>query len=193
MVKETVFRFDDYCGNTDSYDIRELMSVILKKVPKAKFLIGVCPLYVDRDDERAFPPEWAPRSNPYDYYNVDSAFWNSDEIDVLTNGFDDGDAEFPVIIASHGLVHCDHTRLTEDELRMSIVLSCKLLKTNVFIPPYNKWDARIVRVCRENKINLIKYEDGWKHVKYNEYDKKHCFWYVHPYEVNAQFFEWWFG
>jgi hypothetical protein len=83
-------------------------------------------------------------------------------------------------IASHGLFHADHSRLQYDAQEMSIVGSCKFLGCNIFIPPFNRFNQTTESVCRINGINLVKLDDGWKSLEYNDFDPTHDRWYFHP-------------
>jgi hypothetical protein len=85
-----------------------------------------------------------------------------------------------VNVASHGLIHLDHSRVGYDAQEMNILTSCNLLKTNMFIPPFNRYNEDTVKICEKNGIELL--VGGWKSLKFNEYDPEHEKWYLHPWE-----------
>jgi hypothetical protein len=83
-------------------------------------------------------------------------------------------------IASHGLWHFDHTKVGNELKRASIITSCQLLSTDVFVPPFNRWDEEMARICSENGITMIRSEqEGWKSFEHNKFDESHKFWYFH--------------
>jgi D-lyxose ketol-isomerase len=74
---------------------------------------------------------------------------------------------------------------------MSILVSSSLAKANVFIPPFNKWNADTESICNEHGIELIKFEDGWLCMEYNKFNPFHKKWYLHAREFNLdQFIKW---
>ena len=62
---------------------------------------------------------------------------------------------------------------------MSILVSCALSKSKIFVPPFNKWDKNTESICQEHGIDLIKFEDGWLCAEYNKFDPSHDLWYIH--------------
>ena len=74
---------------------------------------------------------------------------------------------------------------------MSIITSCALAKSSIFVPPFNKWDKNTEEICEENKIELVKFEDGWLCCEYNKYDSNHNLWYLHAREFTLKDFEKW--
>ena len=76
---------------------------------------------------------------------------------------------------------------------MSILVSDSLAGgTKCFIPPFNKWNADTEDICDEHDIELVKSEDGWKCMEYNDFDENHGMWYLHAREFTFPEFEEWF-
>jgi hypothetical protein len=95
----------------------------------------------------------------------------------------------PGTMVSHGLLHCDHSQLQFDAQEMSIVTSCNLLKTNIFVPPFNRYNDTTEAVCRINNIDLVRYEEGWRNMDKEPFDPAHKLWYFHPWRVDHELFE----
>ena len=92
-------------------------------------------------------------------------------------------------MASHGLIHVDHRLMTKEAQELSILTSASLVKANVFIPPFNKWNKDTESICDEHGIELIKFEDGWLCMEYNSYDDNHDKWYLHAREFSIEKFK----
>lgn len=105
------------------------------------------------------------------FYEVDKA---KDNIFMAEKEYEN------IVIASHGLWHFDHTSVDRQLKEASIITSCNLLKTNIFVPPFNKWDAEVELICAANNITLIKSnEEGWKSFEHNKFDASYPLWYFH--------------
>ena len=50
----------------------------------------------------------------------------------------------------------------------------------------------IEEICKENGIELIKFEDGWKCMEYNSYNENQNLWYLHHREFSVDSFKNWF-
>lgn len=175
---KTIFRFDDICINTDMENANGIARTLLEKVNGSEIMYCVSPLVhdmsreTDRETrERIFPSILNAHSDHRLFYNVDKC----------------GLPEIPswVKIAAHGLVHVDHRLLHPSVQEISILVSCSLVKTNIFVPPFNKWDKETDRICKEHSIELVKFEDGWLSMEHNKYDASHYKWYVHSRAFNV--------
>lgn len=92
-----------------------------------------------------------------------------------------------VILASHGLVHCDHRLLNYQAQELSILTSCGLVRTNYFVPPFNKWNEDTEAICREHGIKLQKFEDGWRSCEHEVFDEySRIGYYLHPHCFNLK-------
>lgn len=182
-----IFRIDDVSANTNDDHFIQIVEVIRAKFPEAVIIAAVSPLVHDmtkepeRDRERAFPRKLSAMSDHRNLFRVQimgmPMFERSDKF----------------IVASHGLVHVDHRLLGLEAQEMSIVTSCSLLQTHIFVPPFNKWNGSTERICEEHGIVLVKFEGGWQHVKFNDFDPKHEKYYLHTHDTTAEWLEKWFG
>lgn len=95
---------------------------------------------------------------------------------------------YPGRVVSHGLLHVDHSQLQFDAQEMSIVTSCNYLGADTFVPPFNRYNDATAAVCRMNKINLVRYEEGWRCLDREDFDPTHKLWYFHPWRFNSESF-----
>lgn len=185
-MKMKIFRFDDVCINADMELINDMTNFLADRFPGCKVLWGVSPLVHNMSNEksdiskqRIFPKILNAHSDYRVFYNVDNA------------GLPDFN-EYATL-ASHGLIHVDHRLLTKEAQEMSILISSSLVKSKVFIPPFNKWNKDTDSICKENGIELIKFEDGWLCMEYNEYIEEQDKWYLHAREFTFENFKKWFN
>jgi len=183
--KGLTFRFDDVCINADMGYTNLMTDHILEKYPLAKVLWGVSPLVHDMSGEkgkareRVFPSIMNAYSDHRLHFEVDKCGLPELRKDVT--------------IATHGLIHVDHRLLTRDQQEMSILISASLVKSKIFIPPFNKWNEDTADICFLNKIELIKFEDGWLSMEHNKFDTYKCQkWYLHAREFSINEFKQWF-
>ena len=76
---------------------------------------------------------------------------------------------------------------------MSILISASLVKSKIFIPPFNKWNKDTDEICKEHGIELIKFEDGWLSMEHNKFNESHDKWYLHAREFTFDNFKNWFN
>lgn len=177
-----IFRIDDICMNTNMVKVNEFVDVIRHHIPyDVTIWCCISPLiHSNAEGERVFPKVFKAMSNHKVHYEVDVL-----GIPQIPNG---------CIHANHGLLHVDHRLLGYEGQEMSIVTSAHLTKSNIFVPPFHKWNKDTELICKENRIALIKFEDGWKHILHNKYepDDKFARWYFHSFDLEspAKLVEW---
>lgn len=166
------FRFDDICANTVLFQPNEIVKLLRSKYEDCKIIYAVSPLshLPEYKTQRVFPKILTAFSDYKNFYYVDHAYVNT---------IPDG-----IITASHGLIHVDHRLLHRSAQEMSIVVSCSLTKSKIFVPPFNKWNKDTEDICRENGIELIKFEDGWLSMEHNINIEGHEKWYLHHWNFN---------
>lgn len=186
------FRFDDVCINSDMNETNKIAELIFSLYPDARVLFGVSPLVHDMttnlgannvnisiEKQRVFPKILRAFSDYRNFYNVDIA-----GIPKMHQ---------KATLAGHGLIHVDHRLLTKEAQEMSILISCSLVKSKVFIPPFNSWNKHTDDVCKENGIELVKFEDGWLSMEHNRFDRNHKLWYLHAREFKTKDVLEWFS
>ncbi len=180
-----IFRFDDVCINANMELINDMTNFLFDRFPNCTVLWGVSPLVHDMSDttgktaERIFPQILNAHSDHRLFFNVDFA-----GIPALHP---------KATMAGHGLIHVDHRLLTYEQQEMSIIISASLVKSKIFIPPFNKWNKDTDAICKEHGIELIKFEDGWLSMEHNSFDDKHGMWYLHAREFKFEDFKKWFN
>lgn len=183
-LNSKIFRFDDICINSDIDLANEISRLILENIPNAKIIYAISPLVsnlsdsLEPDRQRVYPKIY----NAFSDYRI---FYNSDICGIPNN------LHQSAILASHGLVHVDHRLLDKPAQEMSILISCSLVKSKIFVPPFNKWNADTELICSENNIKLVKFEDGWKCAEYNDFSLDHKLWYIHHREFSINSFKTW--
>lgn len=157
------------------------------KTEDLKILLAVSPAVFDmpkRDvgngiiAERVFPSILNAHSDHRVFYKIEK-IGIPDWLDGLSE-------KYNCLLASHGLIHVDHRLLPFDAQEMSIVTSLSLIKSNIFVPPFNKYNKDTERVCEENEIDLIKWEDGWNHLGYQPFSNDGKNYYVHLHDYPGE-------
>lgn len=170
-----VFRNDDINPSTDFVDLYRKYDVIKKKFPDSQIMSAVS-LFGRSNNYGSVYSEVPFKEKPLPwFYDVD-AFLGS-----LQNIYGN--------IASHGLFHVDHTKISKDAQEMSILSSCHLLKTKKFVPPFNRWNKETLLICSENNIQLVRIEEGWKSLDFQPYDNSTNLWYFHSWKFTVKDFE----
>lgn len=175
-----IFRIDDVSQNTDMIELYEIVKIIMDKFPGSEIWYCVNPISRTSFDGAVYPGAPFKDRDKLFFYNVNSTFSDERMWKLRTSGR----------IVSHGLLHSDHSKLQFDAQEMSIVSSCNLLGTMVFVPPFNRWNATTESVCRINGIRLVKSEDeGWLSLDHSSFDMSHDLYYFHPWRWNAVSFK----
>lgn len=167
-----IFRNDDVNSNTNLEHLREIYAVIAEFFPNAEIWSSISLFSRQTNNGSIYedvpfklkPKEW--------FYRVNQFF----EIKKLLP---------KSVITSHGLFHADHSFLQIDAQEMSILSSCSLLHTNIFVPPFNKYNSDTEGICKDNHIRLVK-PDGWKNFEYEEFDPNHRCWYFHSWRFTPE-------
>lgn len=176
-----VFRFDDICLNSDIDQATAMSKALRSYFPDCALMWVISLLSTPEDNlsQRVFPSIW----KAYSDYKV---FFK-----VKQMGMPTVPGNMNIKIASHGLVHVDHRLLAKEAQEMSILISCSLLNSCYYVPPFNKWNADTEAICKAASINLIKFEDGWLNMKFETDKPRHQKWYLHHREFTMdELFQW---
>lgn len=160
-----IFRFDDISTNSDNKNEHALTDHLLTRFPNATIIWGVNALTFKNCGQRTYPKRFNAMSDPRIFYTADNAGIPPIHPRVKRAG--------------HGLWHIDHRLLTPDVQEASILTSCSLVDAKIFIPPFNKWNEATEMICHENRIELIKFEDGWRGMEHEAWNSEHALWYLH--------------
>ncbi len=172
------FRFDDVSINTDIRKLGEMVDLVDGLDREIMLAISPISFKSEKETGRVFPAINTPQSNHIVNYHGDQMGLP----DVL---------HWDCIKASHGLVHEDHRILSYAAQELNIIQSCYLIDTRIFVPPYNKWNADTEKICKDNNIELVKFEDGWLSCEHNKFDPNHEMWYLHPWQWTVEEFKEW--
>lgn len=178
-AKNKIFRFDDICLNSDIPKAIVMSKALQTHFPGCDIIWVVSLLSTKENDQRVFPSIWKAYSDYKIFYNVKQM------------GIPKLPTDLGIQIASHGLVHVDHRLLTREAQEMSILISCSLLNIDKYVPPFNKWNHDTEIICDLANIHLIKFEDGWKNMKFEKCDDIHEKWYLHHREFTVGELLWW--
>jgi hypothetical protein len=185
---QRIARIDDISLNTDGDKLLKIVELLDDLLPNTKIMLGVSPLIFTMDEndllkrERIFPSILNAFSDHRLYMKVNRAGVPDYLQDLRTRK--------NLVIASHGLVHVDHRLLAYEAQELSIITSCSLVSSNIFVPPFNKWNSATQAICQEAQIDLIKFEDGWKHLMHNRFSRDEiCNFYFHTHDLGVEEFE----
>jgi hypothetical protein len=180
-----IFRVDDVSVNTDLAKLKKIVATVRAVMSNAEFLFAISPLVHDVSQERAGDQERA-------FPRILSAYSDHREMFTVSRlGIPELGSIGKHDIASHGLVHVDHRLMGKEAQELSIVTSCALVGTSTFVPPFNKYNADTIAVCKEHGIDLVKFEAGWKHVLYNDFDRSNSYYYLHTHDVSLDALKSW--
>lgn len=176
-----IVRFDDICVNTDLDNAEQLAGFCREMGAEVMWCISplVHDIPVTESPERVFPGMLKAFSDFRRFYKATRL-----GVPPVPKG---------VSRASHGLIHVDHRLLDYAAQEMSIVVSCNLVGSRVFVPPFNKWDEGTEEVCDEHGIRLVKFEDGWRSCEHNQRSPHQRLWYLHSRRWDLVRFRAWWG
>lgn len=171
-----VFRNDDVCANTDIDKLHsEFYEPIHKAYPMADILSCVT-LFSKKSDIGSVYPDVPFKDKPLEYFlSVDSFLGKYKAPDYVQ-------------VASHGTWHFDHSAVSSEAQFCSIVSSCVILDTRIFVPPFNRYNADTEKICKDNGIFLVKPSDGWKSMECEAFNKEHDKWYFHSWRWESNKF-----
>ena len=182
------FRFDDVSVNTDWHKLDQMVTFLRStfKADQLRLIFAVslavqdmrdCDKALDR--ERAFHAILHTESDFRVFYRMTRV-----GIPVLLDQYRKDEVE----VAAHGMVHVDHRLLSRGAQELSIVMSCALLNSRVFVPPFHKWNHKTKEICAEHGITLVKYDRTWRHLRYHKFDYRNPTYYVHTHDFHYQDF-----
>ena len=174
-MSRLIIRNDDVNPSTDFKKLEKIYQVIKEYCPDAEIMSCVNIIGKYNFIEAVHPD--IPLSNlPLEYFYDADALWTPPQIDLHT-------------IASHGLLHVKHTKLSPQMQEMSIVTSCNLLHTKLFVAPFTDYDATTIDICKRNGITLEKKEDGWRSLESEKFDPNHKLWFFHSWRFTVDKFK----
>lgn len=185
-MRSYTFRFDDISLNTDTDKLRKMTDFIGNNV-NATIVLAVSPAiywlgHVEgKEKERVFPRILNAHSDYREFYRVQKV------------GVPDFVYQFAelnnVTLAGHGLIHVDHRLLSRKVQELSILTSCSLIGSRVFVPPFNKWNKKTEEICAEHGLTLIKFDETiWRHLVYTPFTHDFKNYYLHTHDFTFKEF-----
>lgn len=169
-VSNLIIRNDDVNFNTSPFKLGEIYGAIHKILPNAEIWSCIT-VFGGRNSKGAVYGDL-----PLKYKDTNWFYKNADCVV--------SDYRHPLYkVASHGLFHIDHSKVSRETQEMSILGSCAYLKTNKFLPPFNKFNQDTIDICFDNKIQFI--SQGWLSMEHNPFDGDHNLWYMHSWRWNG--------
>ena len=165
-----IFRNDDVNPNTNLEALKSQYGLIWKLYPKSRIVSGVTLFAKNGSSEAIYDDIPFKDKDVKWFYDVNLFLSN---LDVRSE------------IASHGLIHVDHSKLSRDAQEMSILSSCNYLHTTLFIPPFNRYNTDTIDICHENNIRLV-VGDMWKSFEFQKFNPEHKFWYYHSWRYDIR-------
>ena len=80
-------------------------------------------------------------------------------------------------------MHFAHKRQPYNIQELSIVTSCNLLKTKLFLPPFVEWNNDTEKICIDNGITILG-KENWKSLDKEEFNSSHSYWFFHSWRHN---------
>jgi len=165
-----IIRVDDVSPNTDMAELNDVARILRDELG-AKVIYGIN-LFAKATKLGSVYPDLPMRGREFSYFcDVDRLF------DPYIPRF--------VKVASHGLIHAEHGKLSYETQQFSILVSCSYLRTKTFIPPFMSFNDDTRKICAENGIELIE-GSGWGNMEKEEYDGNHKQWYFHPWRMKLK-------
>lgn len=167
-IAKLIIRNDDVNPNTQYSHLIDIYSTINSILPDAEIwsAITVFSDFNKKGSVYANVP-FKNKDTNWFYKNVEAAIINYKLPSFLK-------------IASHGLFHIDHSKVSRETQEMSILGSCSYLKTKIFVPPFNRYNQDTIDICFDNDIGIR--IDGWLSIEYNDFDINHRLWYMHSWQ-----------
>jgi hypothetical protein len=180
---KSIFRIDDVSINTDEAKLQFFIE-LARNNGFGQVVLAVSPAVYDLNandnPERVFPRIFNAESGHYSFLRPSKV--GVPKLPVAKD----------VVLASHGLIHVDHRLLGRELQEFSILASCNLVDSAIFVPPFNKCNSDTIDICEEHDITLVMFEDGWKHVMYNPFSDSDGLYYVHTHDLGSGEMENWF-
>ena len=172
-MSRIILRNDDINANTDLVDLQELYDQIRIWLPGVEIWSCVSLMAQQGNFESVYADV------PFKHQGFDF-FMKADEFMPMNRSIP-GD-----VIASHGLYHLDHTRVIYVAAEMSILSSCRFLKSKKFVAPFNAVNDNIEAICEAHGIELSTTNYPWKSLEYEPFDPNHKYWYFHSWKIEMK-------
>jgi len=195
LETKIILRDDDVSANTNKTALLEMYAIFRRRFSDTEFWYATSPL--SKKITETFAPNSVYPDPPFKHRER-SFFYDVDNLGSIVTNLDGQVAVYfsgrylkldNSKVVSHGLLHMDHSQLDRDAQEMSIITSCRLLDTDTFVPPFNKFNGTTKEICDDHGIQLIEYEGGWKSLEFNDFNPDHKLWYYHSWRWTPETFK----
>ncbi len=169
-----LFRNDDINPSTDLENLYDLYELIARLFPQSRIISGVTLFGKWNEKGCVYPIIDLPLKDKETNW-----FYNTNRV-LHRHSHVIGD------IASHGMFHVAHDKISKDAQEMSILGSCSFLGTRKFIAPFNAYNKITSDICLANNIELINSKYEWKSLEFNKFDANHKYWYFHSWRFSIK-------
>lgn len=169
-----IFRNDDVSGTTDIQRMLSTYDAIRDVFPESEIWSAVSVLSKGNPIGSVYPGVPFKDKEQKWFYDVDRGF-DFDFLSCMESSK----------VVSHGLLHFDHSKASYDSQEMSILTSCNLLKTNIFVPPFNRFNLDTEIICKDNNIFLVGKDEKWLNLETNKFNPEHKNWYFHSWRISS--------
>jgi hypothetical protein len=172
-MNKIIFRNDDVNPSSNLKHIKEIYNLINIRFPNVE-IYSCINIFGKKNPTGLVYPKTNIKYDNRLYYDIDSIF----DFRQLPNLYN---------IVSHGLFHFSHAKVTYETQRFSILASCNLLKTNIFVPPYWEWNEKTIKICKLNNINLWT-DNEWINLDREKIDTIHNHYCFHSWKFTPESF-----
>lgn len=162
-----IVRNDDVNASTDLSELRKLYDTIWKRSPKAT-IISCVTIFSKHNSVGSVYQEVPFKNRPKPW------FYNVNQVWDTFLGYGKRHK-----VASHGLLHLNHANLSADAQELSIVTSCQMLNTRIFVAPFNAYNEDTIKICAEFGIELLQDKHSWQSMEHNKFSSHQPYWYMH--------------
>jgi hypothetical protein len=170
-----IFRNDDVCASTNYASLSMLYDVIRRNYPNAKIWSCIS-MFSKNNFQGSVYPDLPLKDRSRGYFMQCDEYFKEPAIDLGVK-------------ASHGLIHLPHDEMNYQEQEISILTTCNILKTKLFVPPFNRFNGNTVDICQKHSIRLVRPDDGWRSLEFEPFNPDHDLWYFHSWRFTPQEFK----
>jgi hypothetical protein len=171
-----LFRNDDINPNSNFKHIKEIYNIIKTKFPNSEIYSCVTILGQTNSLGRVYPQfKLQNHLHLRKFIDVDLVF----DLKQLSDLYN---------ITSHGLFHFSHARVSYETQKFSIISSCKLLKTKIFVPPYMEINEETKQICSLAEVELWTDDENWVTLDKEKIDDTHTKYYFHSWKFTPETF-----
>lgn len=173
-------RIDDISSRTNVNRLENFLNLFTAKYDNFDVLLAVSLGTIDSPEnsetERVFPPILNAMSDHRVFFDLSNL--------VYPNWLPNLTRKFNCQLASHGLFHVDHRLLSKEAQEISIRSSSSVLRTKIFVPPFNKYNKETLDIVDSLEYRIAIWETGWRHLGYQNFEFSSGNYYFHMHDFD---------